>query len=199
VAFFASFRCKTRLGSGSPQEIICPKCCGRSLTEPRDRPKVSGFTRLDTERANQRELDSFRQPVLTPDVIYDSDGSILARDLTEYTLYERTKENAPAHRAKDEVPDSFAATFREIWELPSKLDVHFMAGSRLYAGGPGVVEAIETAGQKPEVVWRAEFEGTPQRMLAADGQLFIVDGRGQHSGLRRSAVERARCSRSACL
>jgi hypothetical protein len=137
-----------------------------------------GFTRLDTERANQRELDSFRQPVLTPDVIDDSDGSILARDLTEYTLYERTKENAPAHRAKDEVPDNFAATFREICELPSKLDVHFMAGSRLYAGGPGVVEVIETAGQKPEVVWRAEFEGTPQRMLAADGKLFIATAEG---------------------
>jgi hypothetical protein len=53
-----------------------------------------------------------------------------------------------------------------------------MAGSRLYAGGPGVVEAIETAGQKPEVVWRAEFEGTPQRMLAADGKLFIVTAEG---------------------
>jgi hypothetical protein len=26
-----------------------------------------GFTRLDTERANHRELDSFRQPVLTPE------------------------------------------------------------------------------------------------------------------------------------
>ena len=34
------------------------------------------WTRLDIERANQRELDSFCQPVLTPDVMYESDGSI---------------------------------------------------------------------------------------------------------------------------
>jgi hypothetical protein len=45
-----------------------------------------GWTRLDIERANQRELDSFRQPVFTPEVMYESDRSIVARDLTEVTI-----------------------------------------------------------------------------------------------------------------
>ena len=68
--------------------------------------------------------------------------------------------------------------FRQLWELPSKLDVHIKAGSRLYVGGPGVVEAIDTAGQEPKVVWHAEIEGTPQRMLAADEKLFVVTAEG---------------------
>ena len=137
-----------------------------------------GWTRLDIERANQRELDSFRQPVLTPEILYESDRKIVARDLTAYTLQERTEANIPAHRANDEIPDNFGGVFRQLWELPSKLDLHLKAGSRLYAGGPGVVEAIEIAGQEPKTVWRAEIEGTPQRMLAAGGQLFVVTAEG---------------------
>jgi outer membrane protein assembly factor BamB len=137
-----------------------------------------GWTRLDIERANQRELDRFSQPVMTPDVMYESDQSIVARDLTTYELRERTKENIPAHRARDEVPDNFGAVFRELWELPSKLDVHIKAGSRLYVGGPGVVEAIDVAGQERKTVWHAEIEGTPTRMLAAADKLFVVTAEG---------------------
>lgn len=137
-----------------------------------------GWTRLDIEPANQRELDSFRQPVLTPDAMYESGGSIVAVDLTQYTMQERTKENIPAHRTKDEVPDNRGGVFRQLWELPSKLNVHIKAGSRLYAGGPGAVEAIDIATQPPKVVWHAEFQGTPKRMLAADEKLFIVTAEG---------------------
>jgi outer membrane protein assembly factor BamB len=137
-----------------------------------------GWTRLDIERANQRELDRFRQPVMTPEVMYESDESIVARDLTGYTLHEWTKENIPPHRAKDEVPDNYGAVFRQIWELPSKLTVQIKAGGRLYAGGPGVVEAIDVAGPEPKSVWRAEIEATPTRMLAADRKLFVVTAEG---------------------
>ncbi|MCY2995535.1 MAG: PQQ-binding-like beta-propeller repeat protein [Planctomycetota bacterium] len=140
---------------------------------------AGGWTRLDIEPANQRELDSFCQPVLTPEVMYASDGGIVARDLTELTLQERTKDNIPSHRGKDELPDNLGGVLRRLWELPSKLKVHIKAGNRLYVGGPGVVEAIDTtAGQEPKVVWRGEFEGTPQRMLAADEKLFIVTAQG---------------------
>ncbi len=152
-------------------------------TKPGDRdfkPMLypGGWTRLDIERANQRELDSFRQPVITPEAIYDSDGSIVARDLTEITLQEITPADLPAHRREDPYPDTLGGIFRQLWKLPSKLDVHIKAGSRLYVGGPGVVEAIDTVGREPKVVWHAEFEGTPQRMLAADEKLFIVTAEG---------------------
>ena len=137
-----------------------------------------GWTRLDIERANQRELDRFCQPVLTPEVAYESNQGIVARDLTEYTLQKLTPDNIPSHRTRDEVPEMFGGVFRRLWELPSELDVHIKAGGRLYVGGPGVVEAIETSGQEPKVVWHAEIEGTPQRMLAADEKLFIVTAKG---------------------
>jgi len=140
---------------------------------------AGGWTRLTIERANQRELDSFCQPVLTPDTMYENDRSIVARDLTEVTLRERTQANIPAHREKDEVPDNLGGVFRRVWELPSQLAVHIKAGNRLYVGAPGVVEAVDTTvGQEPKAVWRAEFEGTPQRMLAADDKLFIVTAEG---------------------
>jgi len=138
-----------------------------------------GWTRLEIERANQRELDRFSQPVMTPEVMYESDRSIMARDLAEYTLQKWTADNIPAHRAKDEIPDNFGAVIRGIWELPSKLDLHIKAGDKLYVGGPGVVEAIDTTGQEPKVVWHAKVEGTPQRMLAADEKLFIVTSEGR--------------------
>ena len=128
---------------------------------------------------------------MTPEVMYESDEGIVARDLTAYTLQERTKDNIPSHRAKDEVPDNFGGVFRQLWELPSKLDVHIKAGNRLYVGGPGVVEAIDTtAGQEPKVVWRAEFEGTPHANAGRRREAVHRDGRRQHSRLRRSSGRR---------
>jgi len=138
-----------------------------------------GWTRLDIERANQRELDSFRQPVLTPGVMYESDGRIVARDLTQVTLQPRTAENIPPHRLKDEIPDNTGGVLRQLWEFPSPLRVHIKAGNRLYAGAAGVVQAIDvTTDQTPKAVWQAALEGTPQRMLAADEKLFIVTAEG---------------------
>lgn len=137
-----------------------------------------GFTRVDIERANQRELDSFRQPVLTLEVMYESGQEIVARDLTGVTLKPRTPASIPGYRLNDTYPDNVGGIFRQLWQMPSKLAVHIKAGSRLYVGGPGAVEAIDIASSTPQVVWRAEFQGTPQRMLAADGKLFIATAEG---------------------
>lgn len=137
-----------------------------------------GWTRLDIERANQRELDSFRQPVFTPGVLYQSDGQIEACDLTEVAIQEIRLDKLPPHRVADPYPDNHGGVLRKLWELPSKLTVQIKAGNRLYAGGPGIVEAIDVAGTTPQVVWHGEFEGTPTRMLAADDKLFIVTAEG---------------------
>lgn len=137
-----------------------------------------GWTRLEIERANQRELDSFRQPVFTPETIYESDRGILARDLSVVTFRERTPDNIPTHRLNDEIPDNVEGVLKKRWEFASKLDLHIKAGSKLYLGGPGVVDAIDVGGQAPEILWHAEIEGTPQRMLAAGGMLFVVTAEG---------------------
>ncbi|MHB8866962.1 MAG: outer membrane protein assembly factor BamB family protein [Pirellulaceae bacterium] len=138
-----------------------------------------GWTRLDIERANQRELDSFRQPVMTSEAIYDSDRRIVARDLKEVALQAISPADLPAHRSEDPYPDTFGGTLRQLWELPSTLDVHIKAGSRLYVAGAGVVEAIDASSQEPKVLWHAEFDGTPHRLLAADEKLFIVTAEGK--------------------
>jgi outer membrane protein assembly factor BamB len=137
-----------------------------------------GWTRLDIERANQRELDRFRQPVMTPEVMYESDRTIVARDLTSYTMKNWTESNRPNHRVNDEIPERFSADLRQLWELASQLDVHIKVGGMLFLGGTDVVEAIDVSGEQPKSVWRAEIDGAPQRMLAADGKLFVVTTEG---------------------
>lgn len=137
-----------------------------------------GFTRLDTERNTVRELDSFRQPVMTPEAMYESDLGIVARDLTSVSLQEILPEDIPAHRKADPYPDTIGGKIEQIWSLDSDLDVHIKAGDRLYVGGPGAIEAIDLSGPEPKVVWHAKISGTPTRMLAADGKLFVVTDEG---------------------
>lgn len=165
-----------------------------------------GWTRLEIEPATRRELDEFTQPVMTQDVIYTGGQNVVARDLSEVTLREIAADEVPPHRAQDQHPDTLGGNFRKLWELPSKLRLHIKAGNRLYLAGPlsppdgsavqgrlaeqttartgnaapgrGVVEAVDTTGNKPKIVWRAEIDGTPHRMLAADDKLFLVTVEG---------------------
>jgi outer membrane protein assembly factor BamB len=138
-----------------------------------------GWMRLLVERANQRELDRLAQSVITPEVMYESDGRIIAHDLTSYTVQERPMSADPKQRDKEKFVDNFSAVFNRLWELPSTHDVHIKAGNRLYVGGPGVVEAIDTKYKEPKVVWRVHIQGTPHRMLAADEKLFVVTSEGR--------------------
>ena len=60
-------------------------------------------------------------------------------------------------------------------------DAFIKAGSRLYSGTKNQVLAVELAedGTSGEVVWQADIEGTPARLLAADERLFVVTKRGR--------------------
>ncbi|TVS20336.1 MAG: hypothetical protein EA424_04530 [Planctomycetaceae bacterium] len=176
-----------------------------------------GLTRLDIDPANQRPLYDFRQPVLTREAMYESgpDG-IRARDLTSFTLRNRNEVELPLYRREDVHPDTFVAEFDQLWEWsshpggrltrepvdahwgrwdsPSHDQVHLKAGSRLYTGAPGFVQALEIADDgEPEVVWRAAVEGEPHRMLAADGKLFVVtDGGNIHAFVSAEDIEELR-------
>jgi hypothetical protein len=68
-----------------------------------------GWMRLLVERANQRELDRLAQSVLTPEVMYESDGRIIAHDLTSYTVQERPMSADPKQRDKEKFVDNFSA------------------------------------------------------------------------------------------
>lgn len=170
--------------SGDLYDISRPSDERFAKTEPgaRDyKPNLypGGWTRLDVERANQRELDSFRQPVLTPEVLYESDGGIVARDLTDIQMRKISPDDLPPYRKDDPHPDSVGGVLRRLWKLSSKLNVQIKVGHTLYAGGPGVVQAIDIAGPEPEVVWQAKISGTPHRMIAADDKLFVVTVEGK--------------------
>ncbi len=142
---------------------------------------LGGFTRLQIDRTNQKGLGRFREPVLTQGAMYYQEEGIVACDLTRPKLEERAKSEIPAYRREDKYPDKMKATFPELWKLPSKSKVHIKAGDRLYCGGPGVVEAVDVpkGGETPKVTWRAEVQGTPHRMVAADGKLFVVTREGR--------------------
>jgi len=142
---------------------------------------LGGMTRLQIDRANQKRLGAFREPVLTAEAMYCQDKGIAAWELTSATLEERAKTPVPPHRKNDTYPDKTRATFRELWRLPRPSKVHIRAGGRLYCAAAGLVEAIDLPeeGQTPQVTWRAKVLGTPQRLLAADGKLFAVTLEGR--------------------
>lgn len=141
----------------------------------------AGLTRLRIDPVNQKDLGAFREPVFTSDVMFDNDWGIVAYDLGSAELGERAKSEVPLYRKNDTYPDKWKATFRELWRLPSELRVHIKAGDHLYLGGEGVVQAVRipAAGEKPQLVWETKIEGTPHRMLAADGKLFVVTREGK--------------------
>jgi len=142
-----------------------------------------GFMRIAIDPANQRALGTFREPVITPDAIYYSDrqDGIVADDLTNVTVRKRADVKPTLYRRNDRYPDKWQAKFRRLWSLPSKLKVHIRAGSRLYVGGKNIVQAIDIPkpGETPQVSWQMKIVGTPQRMLAANGRLFVVTREGR--------------------
>ncbi len=148
--------------------------------------------RLQIDPANAKELGEFREPVLTKEAVYYSCpvnkqqgyrpagvgyDAIVARDLTN------SKWGVTCTSGWGE-PMQFVQwktmAFNRIWSLESQLKVHIKAGSRLYGGTNGVVAAVDIPeqGGSPKVSWQADIEGTPSRMLAADGKLFVVTREG---------------------
>lgn len=141
---------------------------------------AGAFTRVHVDPTNQKDLGAFGQPVFASGVMYHDEQGIVASDLGSARLEERSAAEAAKSQPDDPFPDKWKAAFRELWRLPSKLRVHVRAGEHLYLGGDGAVEAVRIPqqGEPPRVVWRAPVEGTPHRLLAADGKLFVVTRQG---------------------
>lgn len=141
-----------------------------------------GFTRYEIDPVNQKDLGRFREPVLTPKVLFttEPDSGIVARDLVSAELVEPDESEIPAYRREDKYPDTLTGSFRKLWNVSSNLRVHIKAGRRLYVGGPNQVAAIRIpqGDETPELVWSAKIQGTPNRMLAADERLFVITREG---------------------
>ena len=158
----------------------------RGGTDYKNMLYLAGLTRYQIDRTNQKGLGQFRQPVLTPETMYCQQGGPIGRghiracDLSRPKIEERASSAIPNFRRNDQYPDKMKATLPELWKLSSNSKVHIKAGGHLYCGRPGVVEAVEIPGEgnQPKITWQAEVQGTPHRMLAADGKLFVVTREG---------------------
>lgn len=142
---------------------------------------MAGLLRLQIERTNQKALGEFREPVLTDDAMFFQEEGVAAYDLTQSTVEERATAEIPNFRRNDQYPDKMRATFPRLWRLTSDSKVHIKAGDRLYCGKTGLVEAVDvpTDDAEAKLAWQTTIQGTPGRMLAADGKLFVVTREGR--------------------
>jgi outer membrane protein assembly factor BamB len=165
-------------------------------TRAGERHALQTRPRLQIDPANVKESGVFREPVVTKDMVFyscpKSQGGLRLED--EDRMPARSADYAQIVACRLDRPPTWGvtyqggwggrpvqwrvATFDRFWCMPSQLKVHLKAGRRLYAGGRGVVAAVElpAPGGEPKVSWQASIEGTPTRMLAADGKLFVVTG-----------------------
>ena len=139
-----------------------------------------GFTRLQIERTNQKFLGEFQEPVVSQDVMYYREEGIVARSLAQVKVEDRASLEIPEYRKNDKYPDKMKGTFSELWKCSSKSRVHIKAGNRLYCGAAGLVEAVDIPadGKEAKISWQVTIQGTPHRMLAADGKLFVITREG---------------------
>jgi outer membrane protein assembly factor BamB len=142
---------------------------------------TAGLTRLRIDPTNHKDIGAFGQPVITAEALYENNGAVAALDLTSVKLTPFQEANLPANRKDDTYPDDLTGQFRELWRLPSKLEVHIKADDRLFCAGPGTVAAVEIPklGDQPKIEWQSPIEGTPHRLLAADNRLFVVSQEGR--------------------
>lgn len=139
-----------------------------------------GFTRIWIDPTNQKDLGDFDQPVLAGQVMYIGGEALRAYDLGQMRLEDRRKAPVPPARRNDTYPDQWQMACPVLWELPTKLKPQLLAGEHLYLAGPGTIEAVRIppSGEAPQVVWHAAVDGTPHRLLAAEGRLLVVTREG---------------------
>jgi len=144
--------------------------------------------RVLVDPANAKGLGPFRDMVLTPDAIYFSAEQLGRVNgprpvLKAYSAIVAWKNAVTKVETRKTANGKYAypyATIPELWRMPSPLKVHIKAGGRLYAGGPGVVAAVQipAKGEEPRIAWQTAIRGTPATMLAADGKLFVATREG---------------------
>ena len=119
-------------------------------------------------------------PVLTDDTLYLSGDPIVALDLGSLrkTEFHREERDTRSKIVRD--TRRYRWEMDTLWECPVDGTASLIkVGSRLFAGGAGVVSALKLGGDTPEVVWSAAIEGTAARLIAGDGRLFVITLEGR--------------------
>ena len=134
-------------------------------------------------------------PVATEGALFCQGDRVTALDLEGMRTVEYDR------RVKDKKTGEYQTVRSSKWVIDSLwvcgVDARgdlIKAGDRLYAGGEGVVTAIDlpTAGGSPAVSWQEKIEGTAARLIAADDRLFVVtlEGRIYAFGRERTGLPR---------
>ena len=120
-------------------------------------------------------------PVLTEDVCYFSGDRVVAASLRGPMMVPDAGQLAELEAGRREYIDKGRWGLFKLWECDADATGALIrSGSRLYAGGHGVVSAIQLRGEEPPVLaWTARVEGSVARLIAADDRLFAVTLEGR--------------------
>jgi len=129
--------------------------------------------------SGRRILGMCEEPVLTPRTIFSRDhrGGIAALDLANLRSVEETRTYTDRSTGEEKTTTQVRWVLDTLWTLQERdVEVLIKAGSRLYAGKPGEILAIDlrTEGDAPAVAWRKSVTGTPVALAAAAGKLFAT-------------------------
>ena len=116
-------------------------------------------------------------PVMTDDALYCMGDVVKAYDYANLRLETRQEEVIDKETRKAKTVTRQEWKLDPLWEYEVDATGDLIkAGSRLYAGGAGVVSAVNipTDGVTPEVSWTAEVDGSVARLVAANNMLFVT-------------------------
>jgi outer membrane protein assembly factor BamB len=106
-------------------------------------------------------------PVMTDQAFYCMGDEVIAYELGKIVKYEKKVEMVKV--------EQWVVNQRWKCSVDATGDL-IKAGNRLYAGGKGIVSAIDIPKSKedPIVSWKVRIDGTVARIIAADSKLFVV-------------------------
>ena len=132
-----------------------------------------------------RQIVDGKTVLATPAVVHD-DRTLYGLSGDEISAQSLEVEDRPVEQTdrRGRIVTVNKCRLKPLWkgsipEAPGKL--FLKAGSRFYAGREGRVAALEVDPKegRAAIAWRAEFEGIPWTMLAADNKLFVVTTAGR--------------------
>jgi outer membrane protein assembly factor BamB len=123
------------------------------------------------------------RPITTREAVFGTwEGNIVAYDLADPQLVEKTDRKGKKYNEK---------VLKSLWSISKQalaaatgqtdapLSIQLKAGDKLYGIHGQKVFAVDTAKEKPAIVWTHKVDGTPSRLIAADGKLFAATYEGQ--------------------
>jgi len=121
-------------------------------------------------------------PVMTDETLFCMGDSVVALDVGNMreVEYERKVRDRKTGKIRAVKARKWVIDRKWTCRVDSRGDL-IRAGNRLYAGGEGVVSAIDIPrdGGEPRVSWQARIGGTASRLVAADDKLFVVTLEGR--------------------